>query len=99
MKHGIANKSVALTDYISLLVTQSVTKNLVQPEPIFSMSHPFLRASLGSTMTNVDNLETWWVEIKCPSSKLDRSINDILKDKKSKLEKANGKIQLKRSHK
>ena len=32
------------------------------------------------------------MEIKCPSSKLDQSINDVL-------EKANGKIQLKRSHK
>ena len=39
------------------------------------------------------------VEIKCPSSKLDQSVNDVLKDKKAYLEKANGKIQLKRSHK
>ena len=52
-----------------------------------------------SIVTNVDNLETWEVEIKCPSSKLDQSINDVLKVKKFYLEKANGKSQLKRSHK
>ena len=47
----------------------------------------------------MDNLETRGVEIKCPSSKLDQTINDVLKDKKFHLEKANGKSQLKRSHK
>ena len=47
----------------------------------------------------MDNLKTWGVEIKCLSSKLDQSINDVLKDKKFYLEKVNGKIQLKRSHK
>ena len=45
------------------------------------------------------NLEIWRVEIKCPASKTDQSINDVLKDKKFCLEKANGKIQLKMSHK
>ena len=47
----------------------------------------------------MDNLENWKAEIKCPSSKLDQSINDVLEDKEFYLEKANGKIQLKRSHK
>ena len=99
MKHGIANESVALTEYVTLLTSQSVTVNLIQPGLILSKSHPFLGASLDSVVTNVDNLETWGVEIKCPSSKLDQSINDVLKDKKFYLEKANGKIQLKRSQK
>ena len=63
------------------------------------MSHPFLGASLDSIATNMDKLETWGVEIKCPSSKLDQSINDVFKDRKFYLERANGKIQLKRSHK
>ena len=41
-------------------------------------------------MTNVDNLENWQLEIKCPSSKLDPSINDVLKDSIFHLEKPNG---------
>ena len=45
------------------------------------------------------NYETWAVEMECPSSKLDESINDVLKYKAFNLEKTNGKIQLKRSHK
>ena len=32
------------------------------------------------------------LKVKCPSSKLDQSINDVLKDKTFYLEKANGKI-------
>ena len=31
MKHGIANESVSLAEYETLLTTQSVTVNLVQP--------------------------------------------------------------------
>ena len=99
LKNGLANESVALTEYVTFLISQSVTVNLFQPGRILSKSHPFLRASLDSIVTNVDNLETRGVENKCPSSKLDQSINDFLKDKKFYLEKANGKIQLKRSHK
>ena len=72
---------------------------MFQPGLTLSKSHPFLGASLDSIVTNVDNLETWGVEIKCPSSKLDQSVNDVLKDKKFYLEKANGNNQLKRSHK
>ena len=49
----------------------------------FIKSYPFLRASRDSIVTNADNLEAWGVEIKCSSSKLDQSINDVLKDKKS----------------
>ena len=47
----------------------------------------------------MDNLETWGVDIKCASSKFDQSINGVLKYKKFYLEKANWKIQLKKSHK
>ena len=71
-------QSVALTEYGSLLTTQLVTVNLVQPELILSNSHAFLGASLDSIITNVGNLETWGVEIKIPSSILDQSINDVL---------------------
>ena len=67
MKHDIANEMVALSEYVTLLTTQSVTVNLVQPGFILSKSHPFLGASLESILTNVDNLETWGVEIKWPS--------------------------------
>ena len=98
MKHGIANESVVLTEYVSLVTTKSVIVNLVQPGLILPKWHPFLGASLDSTVTNVNNVETWGVEIS-PSSKLDRSINDVLKDKKFYLEKGNEKIQLKMSHK
>ena len=31
MKRGIANESVALTEYVTLLTSQSVTVNLFQP--------------------------------------------------------------------
>ena len=71
MKHAIANESVALREYVTLLTSQSVAVNLVQPGLILSKSHPFLGALLDSIVTKVDNLETWGVEIKCPSSKLD----------------------------
>ena len=57
-KHGIANESVALTEYVTLLTSQSVTVNLVQPGLILSKSHPFLGASLDTIVTNVENLET-----------------------------------------
>ena len=82
MKHGIANESAALTENVTLSTTQSVRVNFVQSGLILSKSHPFLGASLDSIVTNVDNLETWEVEIKCSSSKLYHSINDVLKDKK-----------------
>ena len=71
MKHGIANEIVALTEYLYSLTTQSVTINLVQPGLILSKSHPFPGASLDSIVKNVDNFETWGVEIKCPLLKLD----------------------------
>ena len=45
VKHGIADKSVALTVYVSLLTTQPVPINLIQPGLISSKSHPFLGAS------------------------------------------------------
>ena len=67
MKHDIANEMVALSEYVTLLTTQSVTVNLVQPGFTLSKSHPFLGASRESILTNVDNLETWGVEIKWPS--------------------------------
>ena len=72
---------------------------MVQPGLILSKLYPFLGTSLDCIVTNVDSLDTWGVRIKYPSSKLDQSINDVLRDKKFYLEKANGKIQLKRSHK
>ena len=99
MNYSIANENVALTEYVTLLTSQSVAINVVRLGLILSKSHAFLGASLDYIVTNLDNLETWGVKIKCPSSKLVQSINDVLKDKKFHLEKANGKIQLKRSHK
>ena len=48
MKHGIANESVALTEYATLLTSQSLTLNLVQSGVILSKSHPFLGVSLDS---------------------------------------------------
>ena len=71
-------QSIALTEYGSLLTTQLVTVNLVQPKLILSNSHAFLGVSLDSIITNIGNLETWGVEIKIPSSILDESINDVL---------------------
>ena len=46
MKHGIANESAALTEYVTLLRTQSVRVNFVQSGLILSKSHPFFGASL-----------------------------------------------------
>ena len=60
-KHGIANVSVVLTEYVSLVTFQSGTGNLVQPGLILSKSHYFLEASLDLK-----------VEIRCVSSKLDK---------------------------
>ena len=79
MKHGLANESVASTEYVSLLITQPVTVKLVKP---VSKSHPFLEALLDPIIINADNLETLEVKIICLPSKLHQSINDVLKDKK-----------------
>ena len=79
------------SQHLTLLTSQSVTVNLVQPGLILSKSHPFLGASLDSIVINVDNLETWGVEIKCPSSKLNEGIN-VLKDKKFYLKNQMGRF-------
>ena len=79
MKHGLANESVASTEYVSLLITQPVTVKLVKP---VSKSPPFLEALLDPIIINADNLETLEVKIICLPSKLHQSINDVLKDKK-----------------
>ena len=41
MKHSIAYESVALTEYVTLLITQSATVNLVQRGLILSKSQRF----------------------------------------------------------
>ena len=64
MKHGVANESVALTEYVTLLTSQSVTLSSFQPGLILSKSHPFLWASIDSIVTNIDNYKTWGVKIK-----------------------------------
>ena len=87
MKPVIGNESVSLAEYVSLLTTQSVTVNLVKVGLILLKSHPFLGASFDHIITNVSNLETCRVEIRCPSSKLYHSISYVLKDKKYYLEK------------
>ena len=74
-----------------------IAVNLVQPGLNLSKPNLFLGASLDSIVTNVESFETCGVEIKCPSSKRDQSINDILKKQNFFLQKVNGKIQLKRS--
>ena len=81
MKHDIVNESVALTNFILQLKSQSVTIYLVQQGLILSKSHPFLGAPFDFIVTNVDNLETWKKEIKSPSSKLDQNFNDVFKIK------------------
>ena len=86
MKHSILNESAALSKYVSLLTSQSTRVNFVQPGLILSKLHTFLGASLDSTITNVDNFETWKVEIIVPHQNMIQ-------------EKANRKIQWKRSHK
>ena len=96
MNYGIANENIALTEYVTLLISYNKcgsTRTYFIKVLCFFLGHHL------TLVTNVNNLETWGVKIKCPSSKLDQSINDVLKDKKFHLEKANGKIQLKRSHK
>ena len=45
MKHGLVNESV-FTEYVTLLTSQSVTVNLVQPGLILSKSHLFLEYHL-----------------------------------------------------
>ena len=66
-----------------LLTTELVTVKLVQPGLILLKSHSFIGVSRDPIVMNVDNLETWGIETKCYSSKLDQSINDVLKDKNS----------------
>ena len=55
MKHGIANESAALTEYVTLLTTQSVRVNFVQSGLILSKSHPFFGASVDSWAS----LDSW----------------------------------------
>ena len=81
MRHGIVNESAALSEYISLLTTQSVAENLVQPGLILSNLYPFAGISLNPTVTNVCHLDASEVGTRCLSSKLDQGISHVLKDK------------------
>ena len=96
MIHGIGSESVALTEYVTFLTSQSVTVNFFQPGLILSKLHPFLRASLDSIVTNVENLESWGVEIKCPHQNRIKVLMIFWKWK-SLLRKANGEILLRSS--
>lgn len=58
MIYSIANESFALINYISLLKPQPVTVSF-QPGLMLSKSNYSTRASFGSIVTNVDNIETW----------------------------------------
>ena len=65
------------------------------PGLIVSKTHPYLGASLDAIITDMDTGEKWGVEIKCPSSKFNQPLEDVLQDKRFYLHKKDGSICLK----
>ena len=61
-----------------------------------SSSFPYLGASLDGVVTCKN--ETWGLEIKCPFSKYNMSLQEALKDKKFFLVEDGGNFKLKRKH-
>ena len=51
----------------------------------YQKPHPYLGASLDAIVIDIDSGEKWGIEIKCPSSKYNQHIDDVLKDKKLKI--------------
>ena len=98
MCHGISHETEALNKYVESLTAKSLFVTADNPGLIISKTHPYLGASLDAIITNIDTCERWGVEIKCPSSKFNQPLQDVLKDKSFYLRKKDGSICLKESH-
>ena len=60
----------------------------------------FYPKSLDLIVLNIESNDSWGVEIKCPISKFNKNIDEVLNDKSFYLEMVDDrKVQLKRSHK
>ena len=96
--HGTINESHVLSLYERFLKSNNLDVSISEVGLIVSLSHPYLGASLDGVVTDNKTGEKWGVEVKCPASKFQQSLHDILKDKKFFLQKKGHQISLKKSH-
>ena len=95
---GISYEAEALKKYVEFLAANSLFFTTDNPGLIVSKTHPYLGASLDAIITDMDTDEKWGVEIKCPSSKFNQPLEDVLQDKSFYLHKKDGIICLKENH-
>ena len=98
MCHGISYEAEALKKYVEFLTANSLFFTTDNSGLIVSKSHPYLGASLDAIITDMDTGEKWGVEIKCPSSKFNQPLEDVLQDQRFYLHKKDGSICLKENH-
>ena len=84
--------------YERFLKSNNLDVSISEVGLIVSLSHPYLGASLDGVVTDNKTGEKWGVEVKCPASKFQQNLHDILKDKKFFLQKKGHQISLKKSH-
>ena len=92
------HEAEALKKYVEFLTANSLFFTTDNPGLIVLKTHPYLGASLDAIITDMDTGEKWGVEIKCPSSKFNQPLEDILQDKRFYLHKKDGSICLKENH-
>ena len=82
MCHDISYETEALNKYVESLTAISHFVTADNPGFIISKTHPYLGASLGAIIIDIDIDERWGVEIKCPSSKFNEPLDDVLQGKR-----------------
>ena len=97
--HGKLYEEHVLQLYKSFLQSKNVDVSLETVGLLLSESHPYLGASLDGIVVDCHSGEKWGIEIKCPFSKFNMTMEDALKDKKFFLEKKDSRPTLKESHK
>ena len=94
--HGQKHEAHVKELYIMLLKDKGINAQVSEVGLQLSSSFPYLGASLDGVVTCKN--ETWGLEIKCPFSKYNMSLQEALKDKKFFLVEDGGNFKLKRKH-
>ena len=81
-RHGIQYENEALKRYTGDIAKKDIFLDVEHSGLIVSKTHPYLGASLDAIVTDIYGGEKWGIEIKCPSSKYNQQIDDVLKDQK-----------------
>ena len=98
-KYGIDSEEKAVDLYIKEMQQEEIYVVVEEVGLLLSKKKPFLGASLGRIITNLDTNEKWGMEIKSPLSKAGMTVEDAWKTKKFFLEKlSDGHVRLKRNH-